>query len=328
MSPAEIISSISNKFIEARECGELLFFPSTICKHEDLGVQFEVRLCPALQKKPVAEVDLAKEKIKEGTQFDAFTPPYNPSLHVGDLEDDGGTNYVVLLNKFALLPDHFLLVTKEFQSQTSPLMPPDLVQTYFLLAEARKLGKQYFAFYNCGEHSGASQPRKHIQFIPVHDKNPPIEVLAKAANLEVQDKPFSLTALPYAHYVFRFPNQLPSYTQDKIEQVLSSAFLSLLDLVVSTVRLDPEYPPGRPSYNVLITLEHMHLIPRKQDVYTIPETGYKVSVNALGFAGMLLVKSNEELKALEKESVGTVLLSLGLKNVHNTQIGDITAEVE
>ncbi|KAG6903058.1 hypothetical protein C0995_006245 [Termitomyces sp. Mi166 len=112
MSPAEIISSISNKFTDAREAGELFFFPSTIWKHEELGVQFEIRLCPALQKRPAAEGDSSvKEKITEGTQLDAFAPPYNLSLHVGDLQDDG-TNYVVLLNKFALLPDHFLLITK------------------------------------------------------------------------------------------------------------------------------------------------------------------------------------------------------------------------
>ncbi|KAG6875803.1 hypothetical protein C0992_002223, partial [Termitomyces sp. T32_za158] len=204
MYPAEIIRSISNKFIDARECGELVFFPSTVWKHKELGVEFEIRLCPSLQKKPVAAVDsFRQEKIKD--QSDAFTPPYNPSLHVGDLQDDG-TDYIVL--------------------------------------------------------------------------------------------------------------------------VLSSAFLSLLDLVVSTVRHDPDYRPGKPSYNVLITLEHMHLIPRKQDVYIIPETGYEVSVNALGFAGMLLVKCEEELEALKNQSLGKVLRSVGLESVHEIQVVDTIAEAE
>ncbi|KAG6900484.1 hypothetical protein C0993_009794 [Termitomyces sp. T159_Od127] len=116
MSPAEIISSISNKFIGARECGEVFFFPSTVQKHKELGVEFEIRLCPALQKKSVAGggpfTKDTKDQIQEGTRSDAFTPPYNPSLHVGDLQDSDGTNYVILLNKFALLPDHFMLVTK------------------------------------------------------------------------------------------------------------------------------------------------------------------------------------------------------------------------
>lgn len=144
----------------------------------------------------------------------------------------------------------------------------------------------------------------------------------------ITEKPFSLTTLPYANHVFRFPSQLSSSTLDKIEQVLSSTFLSLLDLVVSTVRHDPEYRPGKPSYNVLITLEHMHLIPRKQDSYIIPETGYEISVNALGFAGMLLVRSEEELEALKVGSVGKVLRSVGLKSVHDLQVVDTIAEAE
>jgi ATP adenylyltransferase/5',5'''-P-1,P-4-tetraphosphate phosphorylase II len=37
----------------------------------------------------------------------------------------------------------------EFQSQTSPLNPSDLVQAYLLLHAARASGKHLFAFYNC-----------------------------------------------------------------------------------------------------------------------------------------------------------------------------------
>ncbi|KAG6866745.1 hypothetical protein C0991_011404 [Blastosporella zonata] len=326
-SPFEIISSVSKKFTDAQGSGDLFFFPSTIWKHEELGVDFEIRLCPALQKKPGGNPTCEAVEI-EGTRLDVFAPPYNHNLHIGDLQDDDGTKYAVLLNKFALLPDHFLLVTEDFHSQASPLMPCDLVQTYLLLVAAHKLGKRYFAFYNCGEHSGASQPRKHIQFIPVDYDSPPIELLARAANLEIPDKPFSLGSLPYANHVFRLPSQLSSSTPEKIEETLSKVFLSLLDLVVSTIRHDPQYPPGKPSYNVLITLEHVHLIPRKQEVYIIPETGAKLSINALGFAGMLLVKSEEELEALKKESIGKVLGSVGVGSVHDIQIADTAAEAE
>lgn len=53
-----------------------------------------------LQKKSVAAGDSSvsqEEKIKEGIRSDAFVPPYNPSLHVGDLQGDDGTNYIVLV---------------------------------------------------------------------------------------------------------------------------------------------------------------------------------------------------------------------------------------
>ena len=66
---------------------------------------------------------------------------------------------ILQFNKFSVVPQHFLLVTKgwisrcikettyltmhmiEFHSQTSPLLPPDLVQTYRLIAAAREAGK-------------------------------------------------------------------------------------------------------------------------------------------------------------------------------------------
>jgi sulfate adenylyltransferase (ADP) / ATP adenylyltransferase len=43
----------------------------------------------------------------------------------------------------------YALFLVEFQSQTSPLSPSDLVQAYLLLRAARAAGKHIFAFYNC-----------------------------------------------------------------------------------------------------------------------------------------------------------------------------------
>jgi len=42
----------------------------------------------------------------------------------------------------------------EYQSQTSPLTPDDLLNSYKLLIAARKARKNVFAFYNCGDLSG------------------------------------------------------------------------------------------------------------------------------------------------------------------------------
>jgi ATP adenylyltransferase len=142
----------------------------------------------------------------------------------------------------------------------------------------------------------------------------------------LSDKPFSLTSLPYANHVFRFPQYFPSISYSQLEQMLSQAFLFLLDLVISTVRHDPDYPPGSPSYNVIITLEHMHMIPRRHDEYTIGTTGEKLGVNALGFAGMLLVESEAEMKAAKEEGLGKILRGVGLKSVHDLQVAGTSLE--
>jgi len=137
------------------------------------------------------------------------------------------------------------------------------------------------------------------------------------------DKPFSLTQLPYANHVYRFPAQLSSFPPEKLSETLSMVFLALLDLAVSTIRHDPEYPPGRPSYNVIISLEHMHLIPRRDSSYTMPGAGGIVPINSLGYAGMLLVKSDEELDAVVREGIGKILRATGLKSVHEEQVAGI-----
>lgn len=66
----------------------------------------------------------------------------------------------------------------------------------------------------------------------------------------------------------------------------------------------------------------MHIIPRKQETYTLEATKEKLNVNALGFAGMLLVKSEEELGVVRGEGVGKVLRGVGLENVHEVQMGE------
>jgi ATP adenylyltransferase len=96
--------------------------------------------------------------------------------------------------------------------------------------------------------------------------------------------------------------------------------------VISTIRHDPDYPAGKPSYNVVITLEHMHLIPRRQETHILQETGDELSVNALAFAGMLLVKSERELDAVKTEGVGKILRAVGLEGVHDLQVQGTSAE--
>jgi len=78
---------------------------------------------------------------------------------------------------------------------------------------------------------------------------------------------------------------------------------------------------------VIITLEHIHLIPRRYETYKLPETGEQISVNALGFAGMLLVKSDGELESVKSHGVGNILKGVALGEVHELQIAGSTDEV-
>ncbi|KAJ7217762.1 ATP adenylyltransferase-domain-containing protein [Mycena pura] len=329
MTPAEIFSKLDVGFDKALAKGDLLFFPSTVVKYGEDSVEYEIRLCPALQNKPALPTPhfAAQDTTLSKSKPDPFLPPYNPNLYVGELRDeDSAEEYVVLLNKYSVVARHFLLVTKEFRSQASPLLPQDLVQTYLLLAAARKAHRPLFAFYNCGDISGASQAHKHVQFIPLEDEDgPPIEYLARRVKLETPDRPFTLS-LAYANHVFRFPDRLYTYTRENLEPVLAQAFLSLLDLAISTIRHAAAYPAHKPSYNVVLTLEHLHIIPRAREAHVLAATGDELSVNALAFAGMLLVKSERELEAVKAVGVGTILRDVGLESVHELQVMGTASE--
>ncbi|KAI0779321.1 HIT-like protein [Fomes fomentarius] len=321
----EIIAKLPESFDKAKEAGDLLFFPSTVHTHEENGVEFEIRLCPALQNKPRLPTpdfspDAQAAVEQEKKRHDPFAPPYIPSLLLGEVKDEfEGHEYVILFNKYSVVPHHFLLVTKKFESQTSPLLPADLVQVYLLLIAAKKAGRRFFAFYNCGDLSGASQPHKHVQLLPVEDDGPPVEKLARSIRIDKESTPFSITTLPYANHVRRLPSNLPSLSAEELEPALADAFIALLDLVVQTVRHDPHYPAGTPSYNVFLTLEHIHVVPRRQEMHVLAETGEKLSVNALGFAGMLLVKSEGELEAVKQEGVGKILRDVALESTLEAQ---------
>lgn len=250
------------------------------------------------------------------------------------------------------------VIRPEYESQSSPLTPSQLVTIFRLLLAARRAGKSFFAFFNCaypyssienpveraqgGENSGASQPHKHVQFLPRPETTPPpIERLALETRFETlgscsrviipystnvfTERPFSLTRLPYANHVRRFPSDITFFEYDKLEATLSQAFMQLLDLVISTVRHDPDYPAGKLSYNVWITLEHLHLIPRRHEAYAMND-GSHVSINALGFAGMLLVKSEDELEAVKSEGIGKILRGVGLESIHEEQVQGTAAE--
>jgi ATP adenylyltransferase len=130
-------------------------------------------------------------------------------------------------------------------------------------------------------------------------------------------KPFSITSLPYANHVIRFPTSLPTSSSTDQLSTLVQSFLALLDLSITTIRNQPSHShtPGPNSYNVLLTLHHLHMIPRLQEKHKLRETGEEMSVNAVGFAGMLLVKSEEELEAVRKEGVANILKGIAMQAV-------------
>jgi ATP adenylyltransferase len=122
-------------------------------------IQFQLRFSPSISQKP-------KSARPEGGKN-----PINPFLQPPEallIADVGyASSHILVLNKFAIVPEHFILATKEFKEQIHLLEENDLGAAYACLRAYADRGKELFAFFNSGKHSGASQPHRHIQFLPV-----------------------------------------------------------------------------------------------------------------------------------------------------------------
>lgn len=118
--------------------------------------QFQLRFSPALANKPKSQ------KSPNSKPIDPFENPPK-GLFITDIPP----SHFLVLNKFPVIPDHFILATKAFKQQTDVLEQDDLEAAYACLKAYRDNGEALFGFFNSGDASGASQPHRHIQFLPV-----------------------------------------------------------------------------------------------------------------------------------------------------------------
>jgi ATP adenylyltransferase len=194
--------------------------------------------------------------------------PYDRDLFVADVSD----THVCLLNKFNVIDHHLLLVTRAFEDQESSLTRADFEALEACMAEIDAV-----AFYNAGRVAGASQPHKHLQLVPVPiglgPERTPIDRWLEAPSSKLGFR-YAFARLDggadlYAHY-----------------RELGGA-----------VDLDRSPRP----YNLLVTRDWMLVVPRSRASFE------GVFVNALGFAGGLLVGSREQLERVRELGPLTIL---------------------
>ena len=119
-------------------------------------VDWVLRLASILKKKPTGSASPGAAAPAEKKKFfNPFDPP-EPELTVGPLSD----THTLILNKFNVVEHHSIVITNEFLPQTDPLHSSDLEAVYRVLGAMPQGG---LGFFNCGEHSGRSQPHKHVQ---------------------------------------------------------------------------------------------------------------------------------------------------------------------
>lgn len=231
-----------------------------------------------------------------------------------------------MLNKFAIVPEHFILATASFAPQTHLLTPADLgaaracIDAYKAAGDGdgEGGGRRLFVFFNSGEHSGASQPHRHLQLLPVDRMRDGLpepeesgwEVLADVLGRRDCDVP-----VPFRCFVERLTDR--DHSDDAL---LHAAYLRLyrraceavLGMNVEEKGEGEEGEEARISYNLAMTGDVMVLCPRRSEggpVVVVDAAGGKeeevvvgrLALNGTVLAGTALVKSQVEWDALRAD---------------------------
>lgn len=262
---------------------------------DDGGLPFAVHVLSSAARKAEAR---HRELQTDGPRPNPFLP-YDEDLYVGP----AGPDHACLLNKFNVVDEHLLVVTRAFEAQETRLTPADFAALWELLWEEEGL-----AFYNSGTAAGASQPHRHLQLVlgPLCPGGPALPI-GPACERALQQNLRALPELPLAHAFQALPG-----AADAGAAAAQSA--RLYDDLLASQGLVPQGPgSGRADpapYNLLLTRTWMMVVPRERECFG------PVSVNALGFAGALLVRNDEELALLTARGPLEVLRHVGLPRSH------------
>jgi sulfate adenylyltransferase (ADP) / ATP adenylyltransferase len=267
LDPVQIWPRTLQATRRALASGALQPIATSLEHHSDGGVEFQIRVLGHIAQKERARAD--------GPENPFLVP--EPALVVGDLTD----THLAVLNKFNVVDHHLLVVTRAFEDQEVPLTQADFEALWLGIAGVDGLG-----FYNSGAIAGASQRHKHLQLVPAlgpGQQRSPIEPLITRA---LPDRGVGTARkLPFAHALCRIglpPGTPAAHAAGRF----TDAYRALGDAVALTA--------GAP-YNLLCTREWMLLVPRSRADYQ------GINLNALAFAGSLLVRTPEQAALIRRD---------------------------
>lgn len=257
----DLNATIAAAIDRARSTGALQPIATRVEVLQDEGLDFVLRVMSGLRRKE--ESDARQRREPQANPF----LPYDPAMFVANLSD----GHVLLLNKFPVLDGHVMAVTRAFAEQEAPLEAADFAAVAAVLAQTGGL-----AFFNAGIAAGASQRHRHVQLLPW-----PLLPATQA-------RPFDPAGWATAGRGtgWPFPHAWRALDAADLAQPVR--------LALRYEDLRRELGLGDSGYNLLMTPRWMLLVPRRQGA----AEGY--GVNALGFAGTLLLRSEEDLPRLRQ----------------------------
>ena len=309
--PGSLWPAIVGQTRRAVASGALQPIPTDATRVQAGGVRFVVRVVSRLRDKP---------KPRGPKTDNPFLTP-EPDLEVGD----ASPTHRCLLNKFNVVDHHLLVVTREYEPQSALLTTADLAALWRCLREYDGLG-----FYNGGVTAGASQPHKHLQVVPLpldpDGHGTPVDELFVSAPAAPAFGPVTgAAALPFVHQASRL-----DLASDAEPADVAPRLMSLYEGMMRALAARPEVReaadatgaaearfaaaqgPSAPldrqpfAYNFLLTRRWTLLVPRGAE-----HVG-STSVNALGFAGSLFARTEQERASIVERGPMEVLRAVAV----------------
>jgi len=283
--PGELWARTRERARRAVETGVMVPLETRAEVVQEAGVPFSVRVVSTLRAKEGAG------GAREPERGNPFLPP-DPDLRVATVSP----TYAAVLNRFPVLRYHLLLVTREYEEQSLPLAGADFDALARCLVEIDGLG-----FFNSGPEAGASQPHRHLQLVPfpVGGGPAPTPIERVLTGVALDPSRATLPIFPFRHAVAPLPET--AWRADdpaaRAAQAMELAYRALARRAGLTLT------PGEATapYNLLATRRWMMVVPRARERFE------GVSVNALGFAGSLLVRDREQLAVVRRHGPLAVL---------------------
>ena len=279
---AKDLWQISLKVTEQALMSGALLPVETECEEIHEGsLRYQIRILSNLQRKQ----NIQRLESAANRASNPFLP-YDPQLYVTDI----GRKHRCLLNKYNVIENHLLIVTKEFEPQADPLNLFDFHASVLCLKQIDGL-----VFFNGGPVAGASQPHKHLQLVPLPTDRLPLSDQLRAFSSDAAVN----TALPFNNAGVLIPDNL---FDNPVQAAgwLSIQYLKLLDQIKVKYTVDNALS----GYNLLLTREWLMLVPRHQ------ESIAGISFNALAFCGSILVMNREQRDQLKAFGVSRALHQL------------------
>ncbi|KAL4802959.1 ATP adenylyltransferase-domain-containing protein [Aspergillus unguis] len=333
---------VSKRFTAARDAGHLIFSQTHLEILRPGGVPYQLRYCPALANKPTG-----KPKADDGAPKKRFDPFENPSpdLLIAHFPKENPTHFLVL-NKFPVIPNHFILATTAWQEQTDILDKEDLAAAYACVKAwgegSPAIGterKRLFAFFNSGYESGASQPHRHLQFLPVESMAEDDESKSWSPLIDtVPAQPASsdselrrVDGVPLANFALPLPTDASA---EKLYEIYLSLYRAAgVAAAVPKHNLRSGTGPAAFSYNLAMTDSTMMICPRRSvsAVISVDDSARKdiveagvVELNGTLLAGTMMVKAEAEWNELRQNS-DAILRVLGAIGYPHPNIKEVSS---